>query len=82
MALQYASLGLRVFPIRGKAGPPKDWPGIATANEEGVVALWDRLPHENVAVKCGPESRLVDLNANGPAGKRTCSPSCSAASRP
>jgi hypothetical protein len=68
-ALEYAAMGFLVFPAKGKTGLPKSWPDVASKDEERIIATFGRFPtFGNVAVKCGPDSQLVDLNANGNGG--------------
>ena len=69
-ALEYAAIGIRVFPVRGKSGCPKSWPTLATCDEEQVAELWAN--GGNVAALCGAASGIVDLNGNGPEAEATC----------
>ena len=66
-ALEYAALGIRVFPVHGKSRCPEKWPTVATCDEERIAELWAN--GGNVAVLCGPTSGVVDFNANGPRGE-------------
>lgn len=64
-ARYYASLGLRVFPIRpGQKSPPllSDWTNAATTNQETISAWWDRWPDANIGVVMG--AGMVDIETD------------------
>ena len=64
-AAHYASLGLRVFPIKpGCKKPPlvKDWPNVATTNPTQVAEWWGRWPEANIAIATGDVFDVLDFD--------------------
>lgn len=61
----YATLGLRVFPIKsGQKSPPMiaNWPKGATADPAALSAWWERWPRANLGVAMG--GGLVDIETD------------------
>jgi len=49
----------------------KDWPSLATTDEEEIERLWQRWPDANLGIKLGPASGLVDCEHDTDEGKAT-----------
>lgn len=66
-ALQYAALGLAVFPCkeRGKSPAFKNWQTSATTDPEAIKTIWARNPQLNIAIATGSASNgliVVDVD--------------------
>lgn len=66
-ALQYAALGLAVFPCkeRGKSPVFKKWQATATTDPEAIKTIWTRNPQYNIAIATGSTSNgliVVDVD--------------------
>lgn len=66
-ALQYAALGLAVFPCkeRGKSPAFKNWQTSATTDPEAIKTIWTRNPQFNIAIATGSTSNgliVVDVD--------------------
>lgn len=66
-ALQYAKLGLAVFPCkeRGKQPAFKNWQDTATTDPEGIKTIWNRNPQFNIGIATGSKSKgliVVDID--------------------
>lgn len=66
-ALQYAALGLAVFPCkeRGKSPAFKNWQTSATTDPEAIKTIWTRNPQYNIAIATGSTSNgliIVDVD--------------------
>lgn len=60
-ALQYADLGLPVFPLKPKSKAPRidKWPQKATTNKDIISKWWTDSPDSNIAIVTG---KLPDVN--------------------
>jgi len=67
-ALRYASLGLRVIPLRPRDKAPvlSDWPAKATTDSDTIAKWWQQNPEANVGLVCGEQ--IVVLDVDGPPG--------------
>jgi len=57
-ALQYASIGWKVFPCKQKGKEPLTKHGCrdATVDAKQIEKWWKKWPHANIGVACGPNS--------------------------
>lgn len=60
IALRNAARGFRVHPLRGKDAFLKDWPNVATTDQERIQAWAAQFPDYNVGVAGGPDVGIVD----------------------
>ncbi len=80
-ALQYAAMGLRVFPVKHgtKGGPIKkdgkvvgsgqllgSWKEEATADEVTIKAWWQKWPNADVCIATGNGLTVIDLDVKHP----------------
>lgn len=72
-ALRYASIGLRVLPIRPKTKQPMlvDWPTRASTDPDTIRGWWARAPQAGVGLVMGrqPDGTIlvaVDIDAHNP----------------
>lgn len=70
-ALKYASLGLKVFPIREGLKTPATSNGFlaATTDESTIRAWWVENPNYNIAIRTGKESGIFCLDIDSKNGK-------------
>ncbi|QDP53488.1 MAG: putative primase [Prokaryotic dsDNA virus sp.] len=61
LALQYASKGWHVFPIRkGTTNKPRvKWGGDATTDEKTIKGWWKAWPEDNIGIATGPSGLTV-----------------------
>ncbi len=70
-AINYATLGWKIFPCVPKQKVPACQHGVkdATSDEAQIREWWNRWPDANIAVACGPESGIyvvdVDVQESG-----------------
>ena len=70
-ALELASRGWRVFPLKPKSKVPimEEWQNKATTNVEQIIQWWTKWPHANVGIATGADSNLVVLDVDVKDGK-------------
>lgn len=66
-ALEYAGYGWCVLPLRdGKIPRPRAWQRIATTDEETIERWWQEHPTDNVGVRLGEASGIIDIECDSP----------------
>jgi AAA domain/Bifunctional DNA primase/polymerase, N-terminal/Primase C terminal 1 (PriCT-1) len=60
IALRNAARGYRVHPLRGKDAFLKDWPNVATTDEETIREWAVKFPDYNCGIAAGPDITIVD----------------------
>ncbi len=64
-ALEYATRGWRVLPLReGKIPRLKAWQRAATADAETIERWWQEHPGDNVGVRLGEASGVIDVECD------------------
>ena len=63
-AMQYASYGWHVMPLRGKIPTLAAWQRAASIDEEQIIRWWDEAPGCNLGVQLGRRSNLIDIEAD------------------
>lgn len=64
-ALRYAEMGWNVLPlVDGKKPRLKDWPHKATTDAEIIERWWQDWPDDNLGVKLGPDSGIIDIECD------------------
>jgi len=63
-ALLYASLGIRVMPVRGRRPCINSWQNRATTDEARIRSWWQEFPNANVGVLCGAASGIVVVDVD------------------
>lgn len=73
VALEYASIGWRVFPCepRGKKPLIKDWPNAATTRPEAIEAWFSEWPDANIGIATGRGSGFFVIDVDGEQGSRS-----------
>jgi hypothetical protein len=68
-ALSAAERGLAVFPCRPQSKEPaiKNWPELATRDQDVIRRWWADRPNCNIGAACGPKSNVfvIDADAGG-----------------
>jgi len=67
-ALEYASYGWRVFPLKPKKKQPavKGWKEFATTDEDEINKFFDQFPGCNLGVRMGPLSGIIAVDYDAP----------------
>lgn len=68
LALEYASRGWRVFPVRGKVPATQNGFHDATLDTARIVAWWDSHPELGIGIATGSVSGIVVLDVDGQKG--------------
>ena len=61
-ALQYATIGLPVIPVRGKKPFLKDWPDLATTDPMQIEKWFGNDPGLNVSIVTGGDFFVIDID--------------------
>jgi putative DNA primase/helicase len=63
-ALKCAGVGWRVLPVKGKVPLVKNWPTLATTEEDTIRQWWTQFPAANIGLATGKESDLFVLDVD------------------
>jgi len=71
-ALDYGERGWRVLPIRdGKKPRLNEWQRVASTDAETIERWWEEHPHDNVGIRLGESSGIIDIECDSPAAEET-----------
>lgn len=69
--LELSSLGWKLLPVGEQSKRPilKNWPALASSDEDQIIEWYDEFPQCNWGLKLGPDSGIIDIECDSEAAE-------------